>query len=144
MVDYLHKLEKVLSNKKLDNFWVLCSSDIKAIKKSKTEIKKMLKDDSNKYKNKKIANIELYTNPNGIEKQSWIFGIKITIYEIDENGQIDTTSNSVWGVYIKYSETELKNNKFKLNELEKLVKKTADKKLTSSLIAGINFSDLFL
>jgi len=142
MEEYLNKLEKDLSDKKLDNFWVLLNDEFKAIKKSKTEIKKMLKDDLDKYQNKKIANIELYTNINGISKKSWIFGIKITIYEIDENCKIDTTSNSVWGAYIKYNEDELKNNKFKLNSLEKLVKKVGDKKLTSSLITGINFSEV--
>jgi hypothetical protein len=39
MEEYLNKLEKDLSDKKLDNFWVLLNDEFKAIKKSKTEIK---------------------------------------------------------------------------------------------------------
>ena len=138
MQEYLTKLEQDLTEKKLDNFWVLCDNDFKAIKKSKSEIKKTLKEKADIYKNKKIANIRLFFNNSG----SWIFAIKITVYEIDENGEIDTTTNSTWGVYIRYSEEELKNNKFKVNALEKLVKKVAAKKLTSNMLVGINYSDL--
>jgi hypothetical protein len=111
MQEYLAKLEKDLESKKLDDFWVLCNDEFKAIKKSKTDIKKMLKDNAENYHNKKIANIRLFVNKKGLDDQSWIFAIKITIYEIDE-GKIDTTSNSTWGVYIRYSEDELANNKF--------------------------------
>jgi phage pi2 protein 07 len=142
MDEYLSDLEKDLSNKKLDDFWVMCDSDFKAIKKSKTEVKKILKDKTNIYKNKKIANIRLFTNKKGLNNQDWIFAIKITVYEINENGVIDSTINSTWGVYIKYSEDELNHNKFKVNALEKLVKKVASKKLTSDMIMGINYSEI--
>jgi len=141
MEEYLTKLEKDLSSKKLDDFWVMCNDEFKAIKKSKSDIKKMIKDNTENYNNKKISNIRLFVNKKGIEDQSWIFAIKITIYEIDE-GKIDTTSNSTWGVYIRYSEDELANNKFKLNTLEKLVKKVAAKKLTSNMISGVSYSDI--
>ena len=142
MEEYLTKLDKDLSDKKLDNFWVLCNDEFKAIKKSKTEIKKTLKEKADIYKNKKIANIRLFINKNGLNNENWIFAIKITIYEINEIGAIDTTSNSTWGVYIRYSEDELNKNKFKVNALEKLVKKVSSKKLTSDMIVGINYSDL--
>jgi hypothetical protein len=142
MEEYLDKLENDLSNKKLDDFWVLCDdSEFKAIKKTKTEIKKTLKEKSDTYKNRKIANIRLFFNKKGLNNQSWIFAIKITIYEIDSEGKIDTTINSTWGVYIKYSENELSHNKFKVNALEKLVKKVSSKKLTSDMIMGINYTD---
>jgi hypothetical protein len=142
MDEYLTNLEKDLSNKKLDDFWVICDNDFKAIKKSKTEIKQTLKEKANIYKNKKIANIRIFINKKGLNNQDWIFAIKITVYEINENGAIDTTMNSTWGVYIKYSEDELNQNKFKVNALEKLVKKVASKKLTSDMIMGINYSDI--
>lgn len=142
MEEYLSDLEKDLSKKKLDDFWAMCDSDFKAIKKSKTEIKQTLKEKSNIYKNKKIANIRLFINKKGLNNQDWIFAIKITVYEINENGIIDSTINSTWGVYIKYSEDELNQNKFKVNALEKLVKKVASKKLTSDMIIGINYSEI--
>lgn len=142
MDEYLSDLEENLSNKKLDDFWVMCDTDFKAIKKSKTEVKKILKDKANFYKNKKIANIRIFTNKKGLNNQDWIFAIKITVYEINENGVIDSTINSTWGVYIKYSENELNQNKFKVNALEKLVKKVASKKLTSDMIMGINYSEI--
>jgi len=142
MEEYLSDLEKDLSKKKLDNFWVMCDGDFKAIKKSKTEIKQTLKEKTNIYKNKKIANIRLFINKKGLNTQDWIFAIKITVYEINENGAIDTTINSTWGVYIKYSEDELNKNKFKVNALEKLVKKVASKKLTSDMIMGVNYSEI--
>jgi len=143
MEEYLSNLEQDLSDKKLDDFWVMCDdSDFKAIKKSKSEVKKILKEKAESYKNKKIANIRLFFNKKGLNNQDWIFAVKITIYEINENGNIDTTSNSTWGVYIRYSEEELNKNKFKVNALEKLVKKVAAKKLTSNMIVGINYSDI--
>ena len=142
MDEYLSDLEKDLSDKKLDDFWVICDTDFKAIKKSKTEVKKILKEKANVYKNKKIANIRLFINKKGLNNQDWIFAIKITVYEINENGVIDSTINSTWGVYIKYSENELNQNKFKVNVLEKLVKKVASKKLTSDMIMGINYSKI--
>jgi hypothetical protein len=142
MEEYLTKLEKDLSEKKLDDFWALCDTEFKAIKKSKSDIKKILKDKVDFYKNKKIANIRLFVRKAGLDDQSWIFAIKITVYEINDDGKIDTTSNSTWGVYIRYNEEELSKHKFKLNTLEKLVKKVSDKKLTSNMIAGINYSDI--
>ena len=142
MDEYLSDLEKDLSDKKLDDFWVICDTDFKAIKKSKTEVKKILKEKANVYKNKKIANIRLFINKKGLNNQDWIFAIKITVYEINENGVIDSTINSTGGVYIKYSENELNQNKFKVNVLEKLVKKVASKKLTSDMIMGINYSKI--
>lgn len=142
MEEYLAKLEKDLSEKKLDDFWALCDTEFKAIKKSKSDIKKILKDKVDFYKNKKIANIRLFVRKAGLDDQSWIFAIKITVYEINDDGKIDTTSNSTWGVYIRYNEEELSKHKFKLNTLEKLVKKVSDKKLTSNMIAGINYSDI--
>lgn len=143
MDEYLSDLEKDLSDKKLDDFWIICDdSDFKAIKKSKTEVKKILKEKANIYKNKKIANIRLFINKKGLNTQDWIFAIKITVYEINENGAIDTTINSTWGVYIKYSEEELNKNKFKVNALEKLVKKVSSKKLTSDMIIGVNYSKI--
>jgi hypothetical protein len=144
MEEYLTKLDKDLLDKKLDDFWVLCSNsdEFKAIKKSKTEIKKTLKEKVNLYQNKKIANIRLFIRKNGLNDSSWIFAIKITIYEIDNEGKIDTTINSTWGVYIKYNEEELSKNKFKINALEKLVKQVANKKLISDMITGINYSQI--
>jgi hypothetical protein len=142
MEEYLSNLEKDLSKKNLDDFWAMCDGDFKAIKKSKTEIKQTLKEKTNIYKNKKIANIRLFINKKGLNTQDWIFAIKITVYEINENGAIDTTINSTWGVYIKYSEDELNKNKFKVNALEKLVKKVASKKLTSDMIMGVNYSEI--
>ena len=142
MEEYLNKLEKDLSDKKLDNFWVMINSEFKAIKKTKTDIKKMIKDDLDNYANKKISNIRLFVSKSGLNNKSWIFAIKITIFEIDEKGRIDTTIDSTWGVYIKYNEDELSKNKFKVNALEKLVKQVASKKLTSDMIMGMNYSEL--
>lgn len=142
MEEYLINLEEDLKKKKLDDFWVICDDEFKAIKKTKVEVKKTLKEKSDIYKNKKISNIRLFINKKGLNDKSWIFAIKITIYEIDEKGAIDTTINSTWGVYIKYSEEELTKYKFKVNELEKLVKKVVTKKLTSDMIMGINYSEV--
>lgn len=142
MEEYLINLEEDFKKKKLDDFWVICDDEFKAIKKTKVEVKKTLKEKSDIYKNKKISNIRLFINKKGLNDKSWIFAIKITIYEIDEKGAIDTTINSTWGVYIKYSEEELTKYKFKVNELEKLVKKVVTKKLTSDMIMGINYSEV--
>jgi hypothetical protein len=142
MNEYILELEKDISNKKLDDFWVIIDNEFKAIKKSKTEIKKTLKEKAEFYKNKKIANIRLFFRKNGFDDNSWIFAIKITVYEISDSGMIDTTINSTWGVYIKYNEEELSKNKFKVNALENLVKQVASKKLTSDMIMGVNYSEL--
>jgi protein subunit release factor A len=116
MEEYLIKLEEDLNKKKLDDFWVMINNEFKAIKKTKTEVKKMLKENLESYKDKQIANIRLFIRKAGLDDNSWIFAIKITVYEINNDGKIDTTSNSTWGVYIRYNIDELRNNKFKLNE----------------------------
>jgi hypothetical protein len=140
MEEYLIKLEDDLAKKKLDDFWVMINNEFKVIKKTKTEVKKMLKENLESYKDKQIANIRLFIRKAGLDDNSWIFAIKITIYEINNDGKIDTTSNSTWGVYIRYNIEELRNNKFKLNELQSLVKKVASKQLTSNMITGITYT----
>ena len=142
MDEYISNLEKEISTKKLDDFWIICDGDFKIITKSQVEIIKTLKEKADKYKNKKIAHIQLHINTNGLNSDSWIFSIKIIIYPIDINGQIDLSMENTWGLYLKYNKHELLTNKFKIGYLEKLLKKVTAKKVTSNLLFGVYYSSI--
>jgi len=142
MEDYLTELNKDINDKNLDNFWVICNEEFKPIKKSKSEVKKILKEKAEKYANKKIANIQLIIHDKGIQSDSWVFAIKITIFIIDTNGNIEKSPEDQWGLHLKYNQDELLKHKFKFGYLEKLLKKVVSKKVTSNMLFGSYYSEL--
>lgn len=144
MDEYLQKLADLIETKDMERFWILCDrSDFKPIRKSKSDIKTMLKEKKNHYKGKKIAYISLYCNLKAIKDQSLkAFVITIHIYEINDNGEIDKTGFDTWGLVINYKLEDLGKRKFKIKDLETLMRLCAEKNVRSEILNGISFTNL--
>lgn len=145
--EYIVKLEKLIDDKELDNFWVMCDRvDFKPLKKSQgwtyKIIKKMLKEKAQYYANKKIANINLYTNPKAVQEDKDVFSIRIIIFEIDEDGKINKDEYDNWGFMVNYKLKDLGVRKFKMKDVEKMMRLCAEKTLRSDAFNGISFTNM--
>ena len=70
MQDYLDKLERMIESENLYQFCVFPDvKPFKIIKKDKAEIKKVLKENPEKYANRKIAIVTLTPVPSGFKKK---------------------------------------------------------------------------
>jgi len=100
---YFFKLKDKLEEKGLDDFWIFHDrTDFKPIKNTtKKQIQSYLKGKVRYYAGKKIANVYTIFRPrinfNNIKEEDWIYTIKITIFEISEEGNIDTNFGDSWG-----------------------------------------------
>ena len=144
MEEYLQKLTDLVEAKDLERFWVMCDrSDFKPIRKSKADIRKMLKEKAKHYRGKKIAYISLYCNLGAIKNPKDVaFVITMYIYEINDKGEIDKTGFDTWGLVINYRLDDLATRKFKIKDLENLMRLCAEKTVRSEILNGISFPNL--
>lgn len=145
MEEYVKELEKKIKDKNLYTFWVFCDRvDFKPIKDTtKSEIKKYVKKKVQYYANKKIAWISLYTNLDAFENENeLVFSIKIFIYEINEDGLIEQERGDNWGLMINYYIKDLEEKKFKLKDVEKLMRWGAEKIIRTDTLNGIKYTNL--
>lgn len=141
MEEYLINLKNEFEKKKIKSFWVLFDSDeFKIIKKPIDEIKRVLLKYSHKYGNRNIANVVLNIRKSGLIDNDWVLAIKIIIYHIDKNGNIDKTQSDSWGLSLKYTIDDLTNKPFQFDDIQKLVHIVNDK-IVTSLIDGIYYKD---
>lgn len=145
---YFNKLNYMLHEKDLINFWILPErSDFKPIKNvSKKEMQQYLKTKPQYYNGKKIANVNIVFKPgikfDKITPKEKIFFIKIFIYIINEEGKIDYDDDNEWMLMISYTESELDKNHFTLKELNQMIKETTSLKISSD-IGGITYTTWF-
>uniref|UniRef100_A0A6C0M1I2 Uncharacterized protein n=1 Tax=viral metagenome TaxID=1070528 RepID=A0A6C0M1I2_9ZZZZ len=141
--EYLQKLTDMIDAKKLDGFWVMCDrSDFKPIKKNKVEIRKMLKEKSQYYAGKKIAYVNLYPNLDAIKDSSEdAFIMTIYIYEINDKGEFGKTQFDTWGLKIRYKLSDFSIRKFKMKDVEKLMRLCADEIITTEILNGSSFKN---
>jgi len=143
---YFNKLKEKIQEKELDNFWLFIDkSEFKPIKNvTKKDIQKKLKKDVEKYSGKKIAQVSLVFKPKisfkKLKNNDIIFTIKIFIFKINENGDIDYDTDSEWELVINYNVTELNNNHFTLKELNKMILASSKLKILSD-ISGIPYTN---
>jgi hypothetical protein len=143
MEEYFTKLKEKIKEKELNDFWILGDrSDFKPIKNAnKKSIKKMLKEKSQYYKNKHICNVKLIFKSgikfSKIDEEEWIFSIVINVYNIEDDGELDTDDTSL--LMINYDSDELLNNKFTLAELNEIIGIATDRKVVTDL-TGITYS----
>jgi len=142
---YFFKLKDKLEEKGLDDFWIFPDrTDFKPIKnKSRKQIQSYLKGKVRYYAGKKIANVYTIFRPrinfNNIKEEDWIYTIKITIFEISEEGNIATNLGDSWDLNIVYNKKELSDNHFSIKELDIMIKMASDDEITSDL-GGITYS----
>ena len=61
------------------------------------------------------------------------------IFEISENGDIDTNFSDSWDLIIVYNKKELAENHFSIKELEIMIKMASERKIISDL-GGITYN----
>jgi hypothetical protein len=144
-MDQFNELKDKVENKKLNNFWLICGrSDFKPfLDTTKKDIIKFISDKLQYYKNKNIANVSIIFRPkinfDKINDDDWVFSIQITIYNINNNGEIDYNVGSTWMLSIETSKKEFLENKFVLKELPQMIEMASDRRITSD-VGGISYT----
>jgi hypothetical protein len=77
-------------------------------------------------------------------KDKPILNIEIVIYPIDEFGNINTNNNSSWGLKVNYFIDDFSNIKFKLKNIEVLMRLACDSIVKTNLRNGITYKDLVI
>jgi hypothetical protein len=75
-------------------------------------------------------------------KEKPILSIEINVYPVDDSGNINTNSNSCWGVKVNYYIDDFTGIKFKLKNIEVLMRLTSDSVVKSDLNKGIEYKNL--
>ena len=140
MEEYLVKLEDKLVDKGLDEFWVVTDrEDFKPIKKDSKDVKKMLKEKAQYYREKKIAKISLCVSKNGLVKSDWVLAVTITVFTIHDDGSIDTNRGDGWSLKVRYLADDLHVKKFTLKDAERMMRFAANRDITSDSLAGMSY-----
>ena len=142
---YFFKLKDKLEEKELNDFWIFPDrSDFKPIKNTtKKQIQSYLKKNVRYYAGKKIANV--YTtfrskiNFDNITEKDIIYRLNITIFDISEDGNIDTNISDSRSLTIVYNKKELAENHFSIKELEIMIKIASEEQIRTD-INGISYS----
>ena len=137
METYFFKLKDKLEEKELKDFWIFPDrSDFKPIKNTtRKQIQSYLKGKVRYYAGKKIANV--YTtfrsriNFDNIIEDNWIYTLNIIIFDISEDGNIDTNISDSRSLTIVYNKKELAENHFSIKELEIMIKMASDGIITT-------------
>lgn len=141
LFDYLTELGTKLKDRDLANFWVMPDrADFRPIKNvSKAEIKKLLKEKAPYYKNKKIAEVDVYVNPKNIHTDDFIMSILVFIYEIDEDGKIESKYHTGWGAAVNFYPKDLKKVKFSLKLVETIMRLANDQTMVTNTLTGMKY-----
>ena len=132
MEDYLDNLKKMIDSKNLEQFCVFPDvKPFKIIKKDKVEIKKVLKENPEKYSGRKVAIVTLKTDPKGFKKNDDIFSISVGIYIIYEDGSFNKRQDDSWGLLLRYLPEDLEKYPFSMKNLEKIVNLVYKRKIAS-------------
>jgi hypothetical protein len=141
--------------------------EIKTIIHSIKELRDHLLDEKGEYyKGKKLASIKITFNEDIINKlenlnysgtlnnsilahkkftfikEKPILSIGITIFQIDDFGSINPNDDSSWGVKVNYCVDDFSGIKFKLKNVEVLMRLVSDSVIKSDLNNGITYKQL--
>ena len=144
--EYYNNLKEKLIERKLNNFWVQCGTkEFKPFLKdgNKDNVRKIIENDLDTFKNKCIANISIIFKPrinfSKLKPDDKLLTIKIYIYKVSKEGLIDNNIADSWTLIVHYTTDELKEHKFSVPELSKMVSRAHKKKIISDII-GITYS----
>jgi hypothetical protein len=140
---YLTDLRTKIHERDLGSFWVISDrADFRPIKNTtKGEIKRLLKEKAQYYKNKRIAEIRVYINPKHIDTEDAPMSIIAIIYQIDEEGQIEHKSYSDWGSRINFYPKDFAKIKFSLKLVETIMRLANDKTMVTNTLTGMKYKD---
>ncbi len=143
--DYFITLNEIISEKKLDNFWIICGQkEFKPIHIPRKKIEKIIKEKAKDYRGKYLANIKLLFQPikdwDKLDSNEWIFTVIIHIYKVSDDGLINTSIYDVWESNIFYNKKELNENHFTFNELMEMIRMAYKRKIVTDM-AGITYTN---
>ncbi len=138
---YLDKLQAQIEEKELGYFWIMTDRiDFKPIKeKSAQKVFNYLKNKAGYYKGKKIANVTIVVDKKQIKADGIVFKYKITIYKIDDDGNVAKHTDDTWGLKVNYKLDDFNIRKFKLKDLHNIIKLCADEEIDSDTFNGMSF-----
>ncbi len=152
-LDYYEKLQDKISEKEINNFWLICDrADFKPIKNmTKDDIQKYILNKVQYYRGKTLANIRFIFKSNTelkkhtnketglLDDNATILIIKIYIYFINNEGEIDYDDANTWSLVVSWTKKELNNNHFTIDELKKMIETAYLRKIMSDM-SGISYT----
>ncbi len=144
--DYFITLKEVLSEKKLEYFWIICGQKkFKPLNITRKEIQEVLKENVDSFRGKSLAEIRFIFAPINEwniqrDKHGRVLTISIYIYEVNEKGLIDTNIADVWQCNIFYNKKELDENHVTIDELKEMINMVYKRKIVTDM-AGITYTN---
>lgn len=139
LIEYLKTERKLLVEKQLTEFWVLCDTDVfKPIKGLLEEqVEKILMDDPEKYRKRKIANIRIAFNPSkkAIKTKHLLISFVIVVMNISSKGELKTSNQKT--LCINYDVDDLNVRKFKMSDVKRFLQLCKNGILNSDTLNGI-------
>jgi hypothetical protein len=140
---YLKSLDEQLSEKQLFSFWVF--PDRKGFKKingiSYDIMQNMIKENIKKYSDRYIAYFSICSYHDSPKNSTyrklgvWLI-VDITIYHIDNDGNLKNKKDPSWGCGVRWEDEDFKISKLSFQLLEELMRVTATKKYTNASLGG--------
>lgn len=138
LIEYLKTERKLLVEKQLTEFWVLCDTDVfKPIKGLLEEqVEKILMDDPEKYRKRKIANIRIAFNPSkkAIKTKHLLISFVIVVMNISSKGELKTSNQKT--LCINYDVDDLNVRKFKMSDVKRFLQLCKNGILNSDTLNG--------
>ena len=140
MEEYLVDLKERIEGKHMDDIWVMAERvDFKPMKGyTKTSIQEMFKENIGHYAGKLVANIQIFIYP----KKKQCITLKVHIYTILDNGNIDKSISDNWGATVHYHVHNIEKRKFFLKDVEQLMRWVADRKVITDTFVGLSLDML--
>ena len=134
LIEYLKTERKLLVEKQLTEFWVLCDTDV--FKPIKEQVKEILKDDSEKYGKRKIASIRIAFNPSkkAIKTKDILISFVIVVMNISYKGELKTSNQKT--LRINYDVDDLNVRKFKMSDVKRFLQLCKNGILNSDTLNG--------
>lgn len=143
-VEYLTHLRTKLRENQLTGFWIMCDrKDFNPIKGlSEPKLEQQMKEKPQYYVGKRIANIRIYVDPSKktIDNDEMVISVAIVIMHVNDEAELDTSKSR--HLTVNYYTEELEERKFKLKDVERMMRLCAAKKLKSDPLNGITFSEV--
>ena len=146
IVPYLDSLVEHLIKNKTHEFFIFTDrAGFKKIKIQYSEMKKLLKENIDKYKNRRLAFFSVCTHhKSGETSMSRELGLWLTvtliIFNLDNKANL--TGNETWGCKFSWKYNDFKITKFTYKFLEALMYPVADHKYFTKSLKGISISEI--
>jgi phage pi2 protein 07 len=138
LIEDLKSQQNDLKEKKLNDFWVLCDTDVfKPIKNlSEEQVEKILTDDPEKYGKRKIANIRIafYPSKKAIKTKDILIRFVIVVMNISSKGELKISNQKT--LCINYDVDDLNIRKFKISDIKKFLQLCKNGILNSDTLNG--------